>query len=73
MQLTDSGLVSSPSDLNHFVECEHLTALDLLAIDGNGVAKKAPQADILSAMGFGHEQTWLPPLSSGQSFHSFAW
>ena len=63
MQLTDSGLVSSPSDLNHFVECEHLTALDLLAIEGKGVAKeKDPQADILRAKGFEHEQAWLQRL-----------
>jgi uncharacterized protein len=63
MQLTNSGLVCSPSDLNHFVECEHLTALDLLAIEGNGVAKeKDPQAEILRAKGFEHEQTWLQHL-----------
>jgi len=63
MQLTDSGLVCSPSDLNHFVECEHLTALDLLAIEGNGVAKeKDPQAEILRAKGFEHEQAWLQHL-----------
>ena len=60
MQLTNSGLVCSPSDLNHFVECEHLTALDLLAIEGNGVAKeKDPQAEIIRAKGLEHEQAWL--------------
>jgi hypothetical protein len=63
MQLTNSGLVCSPSDLNHFVECEHLTALDLLATEGNGVAKeKDPQAEILRAKGFEHEQAWLQHL-----------
>ena len=63
MQLTDSGLVCSPSDLNHFVECQHLTALDLLAIEGNGVAReKDPQAEILRNKGFEHEQAWLQHL-----------
>ena len=34
MQRVTGDLFFSPSDLNHFVECEHLTGLDLLAIDG---------------------------------------
>src|SRR5262249_28951963 len=43
--------------------CEHLTALDLLAIEVNGVAKeKDPQADILRAKGLEHEQAWLRQL-----------
>ena len=63
MQLTASGLVFSPSDLNHFVECEHLTTLDLLATEGRGVAKeKDPQAEIVRAKGFEHEQASLQHL-----------
>lgn len=63
MQLTDAGLVFSPSDLNHFVECEHLTSLDLLATEGRGVAKeKDPQAEIIRAKGLEHEQAWLQHL-----------
>ncbi len=34
MQRLFDRLFFSPSDLNHFVECEHLTTLDLLAVDG---------------------------------------
>ena len=60
MQRVDRALFFSPSDLNHFVECEHLTSLDLLAIDGVGVEKeKDPQAEIIGAKGFEHEQGWL--------------
>src|SRR6266542_6757678 len=65
MQRVDGQLFFSPSDLNHFVECEHLTTLELLAIDGQGVAKvKDPQAEIIRAKGFEHEQTWLLHLRS---------
>ena len=58
-----AGLFFSPSDLNHFVECEHLTSLDLLALDGRGVEKeKDPQAEIVRNKGFEHEQAWLQHL-----------
>ena len=63
MQRVDGTLFFSPSDLNHFVECEHLTGLELLAIDGRGVAKeKDPQAEIIRAKGFDHERAWLQHL-----------
>ena len=48
-----AGLFFSPSDLNHFVECEHLTSLDLLAINGFSVEKsekeKVPQGNSLTS------------------------
>src|SRR5687768_3463779 len=63
MQRIGPDLFFSPSDLNHFVECEHLTALDLLAVDGRGVAKeKDPQSEIIRAKGLEHEQAWLQRL-----------
>src|SRR4051812_32273295 len=63
MQRVDGQLFFSPSDLNHFVECEHLTTLDLLAIDGQGVPKGPdPQAEIIRAKGFDHEQAGLQHL-----------
>ena len=34
MQLTADGLLLSASDLVAFMECEHLAALDLLAVRG---------------------------------------
>src|SRR6476620_3891283 len=65
MQRVDGTLFFSPSDLNHFVECEHLTTLDLLAVEGQGVAKeKDPQAEIIRTKGFEHEQAWLEHLRS---------
>ncbi|HTM03820.1 MAG TPA: TM0106 family RecB-like putative nuclease [Vicinamibacterales bacterium] len=63
MQRVDGHLFFSPSDLNHFVECEHLTTLDMLAVDGHGIAKeKDPQAEIIRQKGFEHEQNWLEHL-----------
>ncbi|MGH9239407.1 MAG: TM0106 family RecB-like putative nuclease [Vicinamibacterales bacterium] len=63
MQRVAADLFFSPSDLNHFVECEHLTSLDLLAVDGLGVQEeKDPQAEIVRAKGFEHEQAWLQQL-----------
>jgi len=60
MQRIASDLFFSPSDLNHFVECEHLTALGLLAVDGHELWKeKDPQAEIVRAKGLEHEQAWL--------------
>jgi uncharacterized protein len=63
MQRIGPDLFFSPSDLNHFVECEHLTSLGLLALDGKGVAEETdPQAEIIRAKGFEHEQAWLQHL-----------
>jgi predicted RecB family nuclease len=63
VQRVTDVLFFSPSDLNHFVECEHLTTLDLLAVDGHGVAKeKDPQAEIIRAKGLEHEVAWLERL-----------
>ena len=65
MQRIHGDLFFSPSDLNHFVECEHLTTLDLLAVDGLGpVEEKDPQAEIVRAKGFEHERGWLEHLRS---------
>ena len=63
MQRLNGTLHFSPSDLNHFVECGHLTTLDLLATDGTGVSKdKDPQAEIIRVKGFEHEQAWFEHL-----------
>ncbi|MEQ1756938.1 MAG: TM0106 family RecB-like putative nuclease [Vicinamibacterales bacterium] len=65
MQLTSERLTFSPSDLNHFVECEHLISLDLLAGSGQGVAReKDPQAEIIRAKGIEHERAWLDGLKA---------
>src|SRR5829696_7366771 len=63
MQNTGDRLLFSPSDLNHFLECEHLTMLDLLAVEGRGIVEeKDPQAEIIRAKGLEHERAWLQRL-----------
>jgi predicted RecB family nuclease len=65
MQQVDGQLFFSPSDLNHFVECEHLTSLDLLALDGELIPReKDPQAEIIRTKGFEHERAWVERLRS---------
>jgi uncharacterized protein len=74
MQRVNDTLLFSPSDLNHFVECEHLTSLDLLAVDGRGIAQeKDPQVEIIRIKGFEHEQAWLQHLrESGRQIVTIA-
>jgi predicted RecB family nuclease len=65
MQNTGDRLLFSPTDLNHFVECEHLTMLDLLAVEGRGVVEETdPQAEIILAKGIEHERAWLRRLQA---------
>lgn len=66
MQERDDSVVLSPSDLNHFVSCQHLTALDLLVIRGLGIAKeKDHQAALVRDKGLAHERAWLEKLLAG--------
>ena len=64
MQLTDSGLFFSPSDLNHFVECEHLTsarpARDRRAMVSR--RRRIRRRRSFAPKGFEHEQAWLQHL-----------
>src|SRR5687767_11216420 len=74
MQNIGERLVLSPSDLNRFLECEHLTMLDLLALEGKGVAQeKDPQAEIIRAKGLEHERAWRERLEAdGKSIVTIA-
>ena len=46
MQRIGERLLFSPSDLNHFLECEHLTQLDLERDPGRPRNERDPQAFI---------------------------
>lgn len=60
MQNLAGQLVFSPSDLNHFLECEYLTRLDIEVANGRALAKhRSPQADLLAAKGEAHERQHL--------------
>lgn len=59
MQRTGDRLVFSPSDLNHFLECEHLTRLERDREPGAPRGPRDPQADLLAEKGAEHEHAWL--------------
>src|ERR1700752_3635283 len=64
MQATGDRLVLSPSDLNDFVECAHLTTLALEVARG---ARKKPyvpedHVDLLRRKGEEHERAYLDAL-----------
>jgi predicted RecB family nuclease len=60
MQRLADALVFSPSDLNHFLECEYLTRLDLDVANGRALEKRRPpEADLLAVKGEAHERFHL--------------
>jgi predicted RecB family nuclease len=64
VQLRDGRLVFSPSDLNDFLECEHLSALERAAARRE-LARPAvdnPQADLVRRKGEEHEAAYLERL-----------
>jgi uncharacterized protein len=66
MQLRDRSFVFSPSDLNGFLECEHLTALELAVARGQLVRPERddPQGDLIRRKGEEHEAAYLATLEA---------
>ncbi|MDQ3822067.1 MAG: TM0106 family RecB-like putative nuclease [Actinomycetota bacterium] len=64
MQLRDGRLVFSPSDLNDFLECEHLSALEFAVARGElaRVTRDDPQAELVRRKGEEHEAAYLERL-----------
>jgi uncharacterized protein len=64
MQATDGRLVLSPSDLNDYVECPHLTALALEVARGTRKRPYVPNehGDLLRRKGEEHEAAYLAAL-----------
>lgn len=64
MQLLKDQLWFSPSDLNAFLACEHLTRLDLTVVRGE-LAKPVfenPEAELIKRKGDEHEASYLASL-----------
>ena len=59
MQKVSERFLFSPSDLNHFLECEHRVQLDRRADATMLRGGRDPHADLLAAKGAEHERTWL--------------
>src|SRR4051794_37873866 len=66
MRLTDNGLRFSPSDVNNFLACEHLPALELARAEGKITLNKAPRpdADLIRERGLRHEARFLEKLGA---------
>src|SRR3954462_7159758 len=66
MQRVDGTLIFSPSDLQKFVDCEHLTRLQVRVCDGDLVApsRDDQELDLLRRKGMEHERAWLERLRS---------
>ena len=64
MQLLDSQLVLSATDLVAFLECEHLTALDLQHLDhADAQARRDDEsAELIARKGDEHERAYLAAL-----------
>ncbi|HUK44037.1 MAG TPA: TM0106 family RecB-like putative nuclease [Gaiellaceae bacterium] len=64
MQQRDGHIRFSPSDLNAFLECEHLTQLELAVARGEIERPEAenPQADLVKRKGDEHEAAYLAEL-----------
>src|SRR3982751_2183709 len=64
MQKRDDRILFSPSDLNAFLECEHLTQLEL-AVARHELERPAdenPQAELVRRKGDEHEAAYLAAL-----------
>ena len=59
MQKIGSTFVFSPSDLNHFLECEHLIRLERARDTKEPARTRDAHAELLAAKGLEHEQAWL--------------
>ncbi|TMK98896.1 MAG: TM0106 family RecB-like putative nuclease [Actinobacteria bacterium] len=66
MQRTGDGLLLSATDLVAFLECEHLSALDLRVTTGQEVIKqtRTDSTELVARKGSEHEQRYLESLIS---------
>src|SRR5262245_47150792 len=64
MEQRDDGVLLSPSDLNAFLECEHLTQLELAVARGalTRPGDENPQAELVRHKGAEHEAAYLAQL-----------
>src|SRR5436190_1984542 len=66
MQRVDGTLIFSPSDLQKFVDCEHLTRLQVRVSDGELTtpSRDDEELELLRRKGMDHERAWLERLRS---------
>lgn len=66
MQRVDGTLIFSPSDLQKFVDCEHLTRLQIRVCNGELTAptRDDEELELLRRKGMDHERAWLERVRS---------
>ncbi|MGE0065833.1 MAG: TM0106 family RecB-like putative nuclease [Solirubrobacterales bacterium] len=66
MQIVGDNLILSASDLNNYLACAHLTALDLARARGEGVGEpdRGADAELLARKGDEHEAAYLARLKA---------
>src|SRR4051812_412899 len=66
MQIVDHQLILSASDLNNFLACPHLTALDLARMRGELTVEpeQGADAELLARKGDEHERRYLESLKA---------
>jgi uncharacterized protein len=63
MQRLGPTLAFSPADLNHFLECEYVTRLDVEGADGRQIPiRRHAEAEMLASRGEAHERGFLARL-----------
>ena len=68
MQKRDGGVLYSATDLVNYLECEHLTALDLIDLETPlEKTTDSDQAKLIQAKGYAHEADFLEVLRSRHS------
>src|SRR5215510_8291099 len=73
MQRISDVLIYSPSDLNHFLECEHLTYLEQTRDHSVPLRGRDAHAELLARKGLEYEQAWLERFrNDGRSIVSIA-
>jgi len=67
MQLIDGQVVVSATDMNNYLACEHLTALEIRVLrrELERPDDRPPQAALLAKLGDEHEQNYLRELHAG--------
>ncbi len=68
MQKRDQEILYSASDLVNYLECEHLTALDMIDLDTPlPKTKDSDQAKLIQDKGYAHEADFLTVLKVQKS------
>ena len=66
MRMTDGKIRLSPTDLSHFLDCQHIITLDMARLSGEEIPVQATDefAKIIAQNGINHEKKYLSHLQT---------